>query len=38
MIMKHDDPKLMGCGKSGSKREAYINTILPQEMRKKKIN
>ena len=26
----------MGCGKSGSKREAYINTILPQEIRKKK--
>ena len=28
----------MGCGKSGSKREAYINTILPQEIRKKKSN
>ena len=24
----------MGCGKSSSKREVYINTILPQETRK----
>ena len=26
--------KLMGCRKSSPKREAYSNTILPQEMRK----
>ena len=31
---KHDDPKPMGCDKSGSKREVYINIILPQETRK----
>ena len=31
---KHDDPKPMGCSKSSSKREAYNNTILPQETRK----
>ena len=24
----------MGCSKSGSKREVYNNTILPQEIRK----
>ena len=34
MTMKHDDPKLMGCSKSSSKREVYGNTILPQETRK----
>ena len=26
--------KPMGCGKSSSKREIYINTILPQKTRK----
>ena len=28
-----NDPKLMGCSKSSSKREVYGNTILPQETR-----
>ena len=31
---KHDDPKPMGCSKSGSKREVYSDTSLPQETRK----
>ena len=31
---KHDNPKLMGCSKSSSKREVYNNIILPQETRK----
>ena len=31
---KHDNSKPMGCSKSSSKREAYSNTILPQETRK----
>ena len=30
---KHDNQKPMGCSKSSSKREVYINTILPQETR-----
>ena len=33
-MMKHDDPKPMGCSKSSSKRDVYSNTILPQETRK----
>ena len=28
----------MGCSKSNSNREVYSNTILPQEMRKTRIN
>ena len=28
---KKDNPKLMGCSKSSSKRQVYSNTILPQE-------
>ena len=31
---KHDNPKLMGCRKSGSKREVHNNISLPQEIRK----
>ena len=31
---KHNNSKPMGCRKSSSKREAYSNTILPQETRK----
>ena len=31
---KHDNPKTMGCSKSSSKREVYINRLLPQETRK----
>ena len=31
--IKHNDPKLMGCSKSSSKREVYSSTILPQETR-----
>ena len=31
---KHNNSKPMGCSKSSSKREAYSNTILPQEKRK----
>ena len=31
---KHDNSKPMGCSLSNSNREAYSNTILPQEMRK----
>ena len=31
---KHDDPKPMGCSKSGSKREVYSYTSLPKETRK----
>ena len=31
---KHDDSKPVGCSKSSSRREVYINTILPQETRK----
>ena len=34
MTMKHDNSKSMGCIKSSSKREVYINKILPQETRK----
>ena len=34
MIIKHDDPKPMGCSKSSSKREVYSYTSLPQEARK----
>ena len=30
---KHDNPKPMGCSKSGSKREVYSYTSLPQETR-----
>ena len=33
-MMKHNS-KPMGCSRSSSKREVYINTILPQETRKK---
>ena len=33
-ILKHNDPKPMGCSKSNSKRDVYSNTILPQETRK----
>ena len=28
---KHNNSKPMGCSESGSKREVYSNTILPQE-------
>ena len=31
---KHNNSKPMGCSKTGSKREVYSNTILPQESRK----
>ena len=31
---KHNDPKPMGCSKSGSKREVYSNTSLYQDTRK----
>ena len=31
---KHDNSKPMGCSKSSPKREAYSNTIPPQETRK----
>ena len=31
---KHDNSKSMECSKNSSKREAYSNTILPQETRK----
>ena len=31
---KHDNSKSMKCSKSSSRREAYSNTILPQETRK----
>ena len=31
---KYDNSKSMGCSKSGSKREVFSNTILPQETRK----
>ena len=31
---KYNGPKSLGCSKSGSKREAYINTGLHQEARK----
>ena len=31
---KHNNSKPIGCSKSSSKREAYSNTILPQETRK----
>ena len=34
MTMKHDNSKPMGCSRNSSKREAYSNTILPQEIRK----
>ena len=30
---RHNDPKPMRCSKSSSKREAYSNTIQPQETR-----
>ena len=30
----YNDPKLMGCSKSTSKREVYSNISLPQEIRK----
>ena len=35
-MTKHDNSKPMGCSKSSSKREVYSNTILPQEIKKKK--
>ena len=35
---KHDNPKLMGCSKSSSKREVHRNKILPQETRKSQTN
>ena len=31
---KYNDPKLIGCIKSSSKRAVYSNIILPQETRK----
>ena len=31
---KHNDPKLMRCSKSSSKKEVYSTTILTQETRK----
>ena len=31
---KHDNPKLMGCSKSSSKREVYSYTSLRQETKK----
>ena len=31
---KHNNSKPMGCSKTGSKREVYSNTTLPQETRK----
>ena len=31
---KHNNPKLMGCSKSSSKREVYSYTSLPQETKK----
>ena len=34
MKIKTHDPKIVGCIKSSSKKEAYVNTILPQETRK----
>ena len=33
---KHNHPKPLGCDKTSPKREAYSNTILPQEGKKKK--
>ena len=33
-----NDPKLMGCSKSSSKREVYGNTILPQKQEKSLMN
>ena len=38
MIIKHDNPKPMGCSKSSSKREVYSNTILPRRQEKSQIN
>ena len=34
MTVKHNTSKLVGFGKSSSKREVYSNTILPQEIKK----
>ena len=34
MAMKHNNSKPMGCSKSSSKRDAYSNSILPQDARK----
>ena len=34
MTVKHNTSKLVGFGKSSSKRKVYSNTILPQERRK----
>ena len=31
---KHDDPKALGCSKSGHKREVFSNIGLPEEARK----
>ena len=38
MKTKDNDTKSMGCSKSSSKRKVYINTSLPQKIKKSQIN